>query len=46
MSAPVQNILIHQALAHAFAAAGVDTPFTLMGDGNMNRQVRRGHGKM
>ena len=52
MNAPVQNTPIYQALAEAFAAEGVDTQFTLMGDGNMhwstamNRQVRRGHGKM
>ena len=32
----MQNIPIYQALAHAFAAEGVDTHFTLMGDGNMH----------
>ena len=32
----VSNIPIYQALAHAFAAEGVDTHFTLMGDGNMH----------
>ena len=32
----MQNITIHQALAQAFAAEGVDTHFTLMGDGNMH----------
>jgi thiamine pyrophosphate-dependent acetolactate synthase large subunit-like protein len=30
------NIPIYQALAEAFAAEGVDTHFTLMGDGNMH----------
>jgi hypothetical protein len=28
---------VHEALAQAFAAEGVDTHFTLMGDGNMHR---------
>ncbi len=32
----MQNIPIYQALAQAFAAEGVDTHFTLMGDGNMH----------
>jgi thiamine pyrophosphate-dependent acetolactate synthase large subunit-like protein len=32
----MQNIPIYQALARAFAAEGVDTHFTLMGDGNMH----------
>jgi hypothetical protein len=31
----MQNITIYQALAQAFAADGVDTHFTLMGDGKM-----------
>jgi len=35
----MQNIPIYQALAQAFAA-GVDTPFTLMGDGNIRRRSR------
>src|ERR1700686_4159222 len=30
------NIPIYEALAQAFAAEGVDTHFTLMGDGNMH----------
>jgi thiamine pyrophosphate-dependent acetolactate synthase large subunit-like protein len=30
------NMPIYQALAHAFAAEGVDTQYTLMGDGNMH----------
>jgi len=32
----MQNMPIYEALAHAFAAEGVDTHFTLMGDGNMH----------
>jgi thiamine pyrophosphate-dependent acetolactate synthase large subunit-like protein len=32
----MQNMPIYQALAHAFAAEGVGTHFTLMGDGNMH----------
>jgi thiamine pyrophosphate-dependent acetolactate synthase large subunit-like protein len=32
----MQNIPIYEALAQAFAAEGVDTQFTLMGDGNMH----------
>jgi thiamine pyrophosphate-dependent acetolactate synthase large subunit-like protein len=32
----MSNMPIYQALAHAFAAEGVDTHFTLMGDGNMH----------
>jgi hypothetical protein len=32
----MQNITIYEALAQAFAAEGVDTHFTLMGDGNMH----------
>jgi len=32
----MQNIPIYEALARAFAAEGVDTHFTLMGDGNMH----------
>jgi len=32
----MQNIPIYEALAQAFAAEGVDTHFTLMGDGNMH----------
>jgi acetolactate synthase I/II/III large subunit len=32
----MQNTPIYQALAEAFAAEGVDTHFTLMGDGNMH----------
>jgi thiamine pyrophosphate-dependent acetolactate synthase large subunit-like protein len=32
----MKNMPIYQALAHAFAAEGVDTNFTLMGDGNMH----------
>jgi acetolactate synthase I/II/III large subunit len=32
----MQNITIYEALAEAFAAEGVDTHFTLMGDGNMH----------
>ena len=36
MNAPVQNMPIYQALAHAFQAEGVDHQFTLMGDGNMH----------
>lgn len=32
----MQNIPIYEALAEAFAAEGVDTHFTLMGDGNMH----------
>jgi len=32
----MQNITIYEALARAFAAEGVDTHFTLMGDGNMH----------
>src|SRR5579864_4701836 len=34
-AAMMQNIPIYEALAEAFAAEGVDTHFTLMGDGNM-----------
>src|SRR5215468_9821233 len=33
---PMSNMPIYEALAHAFAAEGVDTHFTLMGDGNMH----------
>ncbi|MFL4981555.1 MAG: thiamine pyrophosphate-binding protein [Xanthobacteraceae bacterium] len=33
---PMQNKPIYEALAEAFAAEGVDTHFTLMGDGNMH----------
>jgi len=33
---PMQNKPIYAALAEAFAAEGVDTHFTLMGDGNMH----------
>lgn len=32
----MQNMPIYEALAHAFAAEGVSTHFTLMGDGNMH----------
>ena len=32
----MQNIPIYEALAQAFAAEGVETHFTLMGDGNMH----------
>jgi acetolactate synthase-1/2/3 large subunit len=32
----MQNIPIYEALAQAFATEGVDTHFTLMGDGNMH----------
>ena len=32
----MQNIPIYEALAQAFVAEGVDTHFTLMGDGNMH----------
>src|SRR5215510_13883881 len=32
----MQNIPIYQALAHAFAAEGVDTHFTLIGEGTMH----------
>jgi acetolactate synthase I/II/III large subunit len=32
----MQNTPIYEALARAFAAEGVDTHFTLMGDGNMH----------
>jgi acetolactate synthase-1/2/3 large subunit len=32
----MQNIPIYAALAEDFAAEGVDTHFTLMGDGNMH----------
>ena len=32
----MQNVPIYEALAQAFAAEGVDTHFTLMGDGNMH----------
>jgi len=32
----MKNMPIYEALAHAFAAEGVDTHFTLMGDGNMH----------
>jgi acetolactate synthase I/II/III large subunit len=32
----VQSIPIDQALAQAFAAAGLDAHFTLMDDGNMH----------
>jgi acetolactate synthase-1/2/3 large subunit len=32
----MQNLPIYEALAQAFAAEGVDTQFTLMGDGNMH----------
>jgi thiamine pyrophosphate-dependent acetolactate synthase large subunit-like protein len=32
----MQNMPIYEALARAFAAEGVDTHFTLMGDGNMH----------
>jgi thiamine pyrophosphate-dependent acetolactate synthase large subunit-like protein len=32
----MSNLPIYEALAHAFAAEGVDTHFTLMGDGNMH----------
>jgi hypothetical protein len=31
----MQNFPIYEALAQAFAAEGVDTHFTLMGDGKM-----------
>ena len=43
----MQNIPIYEALAQAFVAEGVDTHFTLMGDGNMHwvaaMQKRRRH---
>jgi acetolactate synthase-1/2/3 large subunit len=32
----MKNMPIYQALAQAFVAEGVDTHFTLMGDGNMH----------
>src|SRR5437660_11515587 len=32
----MKNVPIYEALAQAFAAEGVDTHFTLMGDGNMH----------
>jgi hypothetical protein len=32
----MKNMPIYQALAQAFAVEGVDTHFTLMGDGNMH----------
>jgi hypothetical protein len=32
----MQNIPIYEALAQAFAAEGVETHFSLMGDGNMH----------
>ena len=32
----MKNMPIYEALAQAFAAEGVDTHFTLMGDGNMH----------
>jgi hypothetical protein len=32
----MQNIPIYEALAQAFAAEGVNTHFTLMGDGKMH----------
>jgi thiamine pyrophosphate-dependent acetolactate synthase large subunit-like protein len=32
----MKNMPIYEALARAFAAEGVDTHFTLMGDGNMH----------
>ena len=32
----MNNMPIYEALAHAFAAEGVDANFTLMGDGNMH----------
>src|SRR6266511_2152070 len=32
----MKNLPIYEALAQAFAAEGVDTHFTLMGDGNMH----------
>jgi thiamine pyrophosphate-dependent acetolactate synthase large subunit-like protein len=32
----MNNMPIYEALAQAFAAEGVDTNFTLMGDGNMH----------
>ena len=32
----MKNMPIYEALAHAFAAEGVNTHFTLMGDGNMH----------
>ena len=32
----MQDVPIYEALAQAFAAEGVDTHFTLMGDGNMH----------
>jgi acetolactate synthase I/II/III large subunit len=32
----MNNVPIYEALAQAFAAEGVDTHFTLMGDGNMH----------
>ncbi|MGH7247638.1 MAG: thiamine pyrophosphate-binding protein, partial [Pseudomonadota bacterium] len=35
-TAAMQNIPIYAALAQSFAAEGVDTHFTLMGDGNMH----------
>ncbi len=35
-NASMKNMPIYEALAHAFAAEGVDTHFTLMGDGNMH----------
>jgi hypothetical protein len=47
-AAMMQNIPIYEALAQAFAAEGVDSHFTLMGDGTpqTRRTVSRGHGKM
>src|SRR5438876_7924886 len=35
-SRTMKNVPIYEALAQAFAAEGVDTHFTLMGDGNMH----------
>ena len=33
----MKNVPIYQALAQAFAMEGVDTHFTLVGDGNMHK---------
>ena len=39
----MSNTKIYEALAHAFAAEGVDTVFGLMGDGNMHWMTAMSH---
>jgi hypothetical protein len=39
------NLKLYEALAHAFAAEGVDHQFGLMGDGNMH-SAEQDHGRV